>query len=304
MLKYIFFAIIAAIAVFAIWFQSWTGPQQLNFADRWYPGNNEAASTAKTGISYGKDKRQQLDVYTPAGPKHKEANRVLVFFHGGSWRDGERAGYEFLGKAFAARGFVTVIADYRKTPDVIFPAFVEDAAGAIAWTHGNIGAYGGDPDQIYVMGHSAGAHISMLAALDTQYLDRLGLDSNIIKGAIGLAGPYDFLPFEKGGAGEKAMGAWPRPQETQPVTYARKDAPPLLLLTGDKDETVKPRNSSALAAAIIKAGGRATEKIYPGVDHTGIIMAVARPFRDKAPVIYDSVNFIADQAKERLAKSR
>ena len=300
MIKYALLIAAAALAGFAFWFYNLSGPRQLNFADKIWSLSSAQNTNAVKAIAYGPDARQKLDIYTPATARtdalqktseDEEPRKVLIFFHGGSWRDGEREGYEFLGKAFAERGFVTVIADYRKTPAVKFPAFIEDAASAIRWTYDNIARHSGSRDQIYLMGHSAGAHIAMMAALDPQYLAKQGLDGKVIKGVIGLAGPYDFLPFTSDGA-KAALGDWPRPNETQPIYYAGPPAPPMLLLTGDKDETVKPRNSSALAAAISKSGGSAAVKIYPGVDHAGIMMAVARPFRSKATVVDDTTAFL------------
>ena len=289
MIKYIFIALLIALVGLGIWFWRLTGPQQLDFADRYYWGESETAAFAKTAIAYGNDPRQQLDVYGASGDGAKP---VLIFFHGGAWYHGEREGYAFLGRSFAARGFVTVIADYRKYPDVKFPAFVEDTADAIAWTHTNIAKHNGDPQRIFLMGHSAGAHLSMLAALDPKWLARKNLDSKFIKGVIGLAGPFDFLPMEAGGAADKAMGDWPRLEETQPITYARADSPPLLLLQGDKDDLVFPHNSQNLKAKTEKAGGKAEYRLYKNVDHYDIIMAVARPFRSKAPVIEDAVEFM------------
>jgi acetyl esterase/lipase len=243
------------------------------------------------GIAYGKDARQQLDIYVPEG-KAGADYPVLIFFHGGAWRDGERDGYGFLGRAFAARGIVTVIADYRKTPKVRFPAFIEDTASAIAWVNANIGRHRGDASRMFIMGHSAGAHIAMMAALDKRWLEVEGLDPSIIKGVIGLAGPYDFLPLTTDSS-KIALGQWPDLTETQPITYARGDAPPLLLLTGDIDTVVKPRNSKVLSARIEALGGKQQLKIYPAVDHADIVMAIARPFRAKAPVLADVTEFIA-----------
>ena len=144
---------------------------------------------------------------------------------------------------------------------------------------------------MFIMGHSAGAHIAMMAALDKQWLAAKGLDTAVIKGVIGLAGPYDFLPLTTDSS-KIALGAWPDLTETQPITYARAEAPSLLLLTGDIDTVVKPRNSKSLAAKMKGLGGREQLKIYPGVDHADIVMAIARPFRTKAPVIVDVTNFI------------
>ena len=290
MIKYIVFVLVLALVASGIWFWSKTDPQKLDFADRIAPGPVEYRQAPLTSIAYGDDARQKLDIYLPK-QNAAGASAVLIFFHGGSWHDGEREGYGFLGRAFAARGFVTVIADYRKAPSVRFPAFVQDTASAIAWVHANIVKYDGDADRIFVMGHSAGAHIAMMTALDPQWLAANNLAPDVIKGVIGLAGPYDFLPLTTDSS-KFALGQWPDLKETQPITYARGDAPPLLLLTGDKDTVVKPRNSKILSEKIQALGGQQQLKIYPGVGHADIIMAVARPFRDKAPVVADVVDFI------------
>ena len=290
MIKYIVFVIVLALVGSGIWFWSKTDPQKLDFADRMAPGPVEYRQAPVTSIAYGDDARQKLDIYLPK-QNADGGSTVLIFFHGGSWHDGEREGYGFLGRAFAARGFVTVIADYRKAPSVRFPAFVQDTASAIAWVHANISKYDGDADRIFIMGHSAGAHIAMMTALDPQWLAANKLTPNVIKGVIGLAGPYDFLPLTSDSS-KIALGQWPDLTETQPITYARGDAPPLLLLTGDKDTVVKPRNSKILSEKIQALGGQQQLRIYPDVDHADIIMAVARPFRQKAPIVTDVVNFI------------
>lgn len=290
MIKYILVALLLVAAGSAVWFWTRTDPQKLDFADRLAPGAAEFNGAPVTAIAFGTDDRQKLDIYAPEGTA-STPYPVIVFFHGGAWRDGEREGYGFLGRAFAARGIATVIADYRKAPKVRFPAFVEDSADAIAWVHANIGKYDGDPSRIFLMGHSAGAHIAMLAALDKKWLAANDLSPDIIKGVIGLAGPYDFLPLTTDSS-KIALGQWPDLRETQPITYARADAPPLLLLTGDKDTVVKPRNSKVLSEKIAALGGQQKLKIYKGVDHADIIMAIARPFRAKAPVLSDVVEFV------------
>jgi acetyl esterase/lipase len=290
MIKYILLALLVAVIAFGAWFWMKTDPQKLDFVDRVVPGKVEYNGTPAVGIAYGKDERQKLDIYAPEGKPNK-SSPVLVFFHGGAWRDGERDGYGFLGRAFAARGIVTVVADYRKTPQVRFPAFVEDTASAIAWVHANISKQRGDPERVFIMGHSAGAHIAMMTALDKQWLGAKGLDTSIIKGVIGLAGPYDFLPLTTDSS-KIALGHWPNLSETQPITYARADAPPMLLLTGDTDTVVKPKNSKSLATKMTELGNKPMLKIYPSVDHADIVMAISRPFREKAPVVADVTGFI------------
>ena len=209
---------------------------------------------------------------------------------------GTRVEYGFAARAYAARGFVVVVPDYRKVPTVRFPAFVEDAADAVRWTQDNIANHGGDPESVALAGHSAGAYAVAMLALDRRWLDRAGARPGIVKAAIGLAGPYDFYPFT--GRAVDALGQWPRPRETQPIAFARADAPPMLLVTGSDDTTVRPRNAKALAAALTALGAPVELKEYAGQGHEDVVMALSRPFRGKAPVLDDSVDFL----NARLAK--
>ncbi|WP_353199817.1 alpha/beta hydrolase [Sandarakinorhabdus sp.] len=259
----------------------------LNGVNRLTPGDG-GVKRIVTGAAFGSDARQRLDVWAP---ENAAANLpVIVFFYGGSWNSGDREGYGFAARALAARGFVVVVPDYRLVPQVRWPAFVQDGAAAIKWVAANIAGHGGDPARIGVMGHSAGAHIALLLSLDRRW----GVADDI-KAAVGLAGPYDFRPFEPGGAAEAALGSAPDLADTQPIHFARPDAPPLLLLHGDEDTTVKPRNSVVLAKAITDLGGRATTTLYPGIGHIGILLALSKPFRGKAPVLTDASNFLLAQ---------
>jgi acetyl esterase/lipase len=140
-------------------------------------------------IAYGPQERQKLDVYYPEIRNPRAP--VLVFFYGGSWRRGDRVKYKFVGQALSSRGYVTVIPDYRLYPDVRFPVFVEDGAASVAWVKENIAA---SANGIVLVGHSAGAHLAALLALDTRYLSREGISERTISGMIGLAGPYAFEP--------------------------------------------------------------------------------------------------------------
>ena len=247
------------------------------------PGDGGTSKVAD-GVAYGTDPLQRLDVYAP-----KDANgaRVIVFFYGGSWATGSRDGYGFVGHALAARDFIVVVPDYRKVPAVHFPAFVDDSAAAMAWVRANVGRYGGDPARVAVAGHSAGGYIAAMLALEP---GRVPLGS--IKALVGLAGPYDFYPFEPGGAAERAFGQGSDPRATQPVSFASAAAPPSLLLTGADDTTVRPRNATALAAKL-KAAGASTQVIrYPGIGHIGLLLALSKPFRGKAPALDDMVAFL------------
>lgn len=199
------------------------------------------------GVAYGQDPRNTLDVYTP---QTKPANApVVVFFYGGSWNTGSKANYAFVGEALAARGMVVVIADYRLYPQVRYPSFLEDSAKALAWAHKHAKTYGGDPDRLYVMGHSAGAYNAAMLALDPRWLAREGLSPSILSGWIGLAGPYDFLPIEN--ADVKPVFFFPdSPPDSQPINHVSSSAPPALLMASNTDSLVNPkRNTGGLARA-------------------------------------------------------
>jgi acetyl esterase/lipase len=241
-------------------------------------------------LAYGAQARQRLDVYAPAqgaGP-----HPVVVFFYGGAWVRGARQDYLFVGEALAASGWVGVVADYRLYPDVRFPAFVEDAAAAVAWTCSRIGDWGGDPQRVFVMGHSAGAYLALMLALDARYLAARDLQPARLAGAIGLAGPYDFLPLR----GERMKAIFGPDEDlarTQPITHANGSAPPLLLLHGERDTTVSVRNTRNLAERVRSRGGRVETILYPDQDHRGIVAALAAPFRGREPVLGDVARFVA-----------
>ena len=276
--------ILAVTALLAL--PACSGLDTLNGLNRLTPGDG-GVTRAAHDIAFGPDPRQRLDIYAPAGLR---AAPVVVFFYGGGWNSGDRTDYGFAARAIAARGFVVVVPDYRLVPQVRYPAFVEDGAAAVAWTAAHAAEYGGDPKRIGVTGHSAGGYIALMLALDPRWTARAGA-AGVIKAAAGLAGPYDFHPFEPGGVAEAAFGQAADPRDTQPVAHARPDAPPVLLLQGGADNTVRPRNATALAAALTAAGASATVKIYPGVGHIGILLGLSKPFRGKAPVLADLSGF-------------
>ncbi|HTU10792.1 MAG TPA: alpha/beta hydrolase [Allosphingosinicella sp.] len=237
-------------------------------------------------LPYGASSRQTLDIYAP---KAAGKNRpVLIFFYGGNWDSGDKHNYAFVGRAFAERGYVTVLADYTHTHERPYPAFMEDGAAAVRWVRDHIADHGGDPARIAVAGHSAGAYIAVTLALDPRWGARPAIGA-----AIGLAGPYDFLPFDSP-VTRRTFGGAEDLESTQPVNHARAGPPPLLLATGDADTTVRPRNSTELAARVRMAGGEATLILYPGVTHTGPVKAIARPFRNHAPVLRDVAAFLGE----------
>lgn len=264
-------------------------PKALDVLDSLFSGDRGPARVA-TAVSFRPGPRGKLDVWATPGPSAAR-KPVLVFFYGGGWAAGRRQDYGFAARAFAARGFVVVLPDYRLVPEVHFPAFLEDAAAAVRWTHDNAARFGGDPDRIVLAGHSAGAYLAVMLALDRRYLTAAGVDPGVVRAAAGLAGPYDFYPFDKTRSID-AMGRAPDPRATQPIAFARGDAPPLLLATGTADTEVRPRNARNLTARQRDLGSETTIlREYPGLTHNDLIKAVSKPFRKTAPVLADTVAF-------------
>ncbi len=249
------------------------------------------ATTRTPDLAYGTDVRQKLDVYVPKNSPADGAP-VVVFVHGGSWANGSRDNYRFVGEALAARGCVAVLPSYRLYPQVRFPLFVEDAAHAVAWARAHAAEYGGDPQRIFIMGHSAGAHIVMLLALDEHYLRQAGMSSSDLRGVIGLSGPYDFYPFGSGFHHE-VFDFGGAPELTQPIHYVRAGAPATLLLYGSADRVVDPGNSARLADALRRAGSPVTIKVYPGASHGDTVAAFSSLKIHAAPVPGDVAQFIA-----------
>ncbi|WNJ90408.1 alpha/beta hydrolase [Bosea sp. 685] len=245
-------------------------------------------------VAYGRHPRQRMDIYVP---QSGGTGRPVVFFiYGGSWANGAKETYAFVGEAFASRGFVTVIANYRLVPEVRFPTFIEDGALALRFVRDNIARFGGSPRMLHVMGHSAGAYNAMMLTLDRRYLVAAGLRSNDIRSAVGLSGPYDFLPFDID-VTKAAFGNARDPAQTQPINFVRSDAPPILLATGSDDTTVLPRNSERLAAALKKVGAKSVSlRIYPGLGHVGTVAALSGLLQWSAPILDDVVAFLTSRS--------
>ena len=267
------------------------GPAVLDKVDRLTGGDRDVRLLER--VSFGDNPAQKLAVYgaVKAEAGTEPAKPVIVFVHGGSWRSGDPDDYGFVARGLAPEGFVVVLGGYRLGEEGKFPAMLEDTAAAVAWVHANIARHGGDPDAIFLAGHSAGAYNVAMVALDRQWLGREGLADETLKGVVGLAGPYDFFPFDSDST-RAAFGNAPRPEETQPINHVRPDAPPMLLLTGGGDTVVKPRNTAALSTALREAGAMARDGYYPGMDHNRILLALASPWRRDRAVLDQVASFV------------
>ncbi|TJY56746.1 alpha/beta hydrolase [Sinimarinibacterium sp. CAU 1509] len=229
-----------------------------------------------------------LDVYRPTGPGPAP---VVVFFYGGRWSSGDKSEYKFVGQALASRGFVAVVPNLREYPTVRFPEFVNDGARAVRWTRDNIANYGGNPQTLFIMGHSSGAHVAAMLALNGEYLKKAGMQRSDLKGMIGLAGPYDFLPITAPDLRD-IFGPPEKFQYSQPIFFVDGKNPPLLLVHGRNDDVIFADNTLNLARAVSKAGGAVETVLYDNLSHSMIIGSLASYLRGRADVLDQIEDFI------------
>lgn len=253
-------------------------------------GKTDDRIVAINDLAYGAGAREKLDVYYP---QRAQRAPVMLFWYGGSWRQGDKDYYQFVGTSLARQGFLAILPDYRLAPDHPFPAFVEDAASAVRWAYDHAGDYGGDPERIYVSGHSAGGHNALMLALDPQYLHAVGLGASDIAGVVSLAGPTGLENLR----GDGLRGVFPpavpdrafSPIALAPHTAA--NAPPILLMTGLDDDVVYASSAARLADAIRAGGGTATVKTYPGIGHIGLLLGFADAFEGSSTAVDDLARF-------------
>jgi acetyl esterase/lipase len=241
-------------------------------------------------LAYGPDPRQRLDVYLPEGASALP-RPMIVFFHGGRWTVGNKDEYRFVGAALAGAGYVTVVAGYRRYPQVKFRGFMDDAARAACWASAHTAEFHADPQRLYLMGHSSGAHMAAMLALNHAYFTDTGNAVPHIAGVIGLSGAYDFLPLDSADL-EDMFGPPSRYEDSQPIHFVRAGSPPMLLVVGLKDHTVAPKNTINLAAALRAHGDAVTLEEFPELDHADTVAALSIPARGRAPVLADIEAFV------------
>lgn len=243
-------------------------------------------------VLFDADTGLRLDLYVPSAARNAP---VAVFFYGGSWQEGARADYGFVGAALAREGMVVAIPDYRLYPTVRYPAFLGDAARAVAWMQANAARYGGDPRLSFLIGHSSGAYNAAMLSLDPAYLAAAGVKRDAIRGMVGLAGPYDFLPLQDAALQDIFAPAGDL-RESQPITHVDGRNPPLLLIHGLDDRQVLAENSRRLAARIEDAGGPVTLRLYEHLSHPLAVADLAAPLRWRSDLLQQIATFVRKEA--------
>ncbi len=236
---------------------------------------------------YGPDPRHKFDLYVPKG--HQGPLPVLLFFYGGGWTSGSKAIYRFLAQAFTSAGIIVAVADYRLYPQVKYPAFLEDSVMAFRGLRACIAAFGGDPDRLFLAGHSAGAYNAVMLAADARFLD--GEDRRALKGVIGIAGLYDFLPLKRDSSLIDVFGD-DNSRDTQPIAHVDRKLAPMLLAHGGADAVVEPGNSKRMAETLRAFGSEVSLREFAECGHTDILVSLARFFRGRTTLREDIVTFI------------
>ncbi|TDF39663.1 alpha/beta hydrolase [Alteromonadaceae bacterium M269] len=233
-------------------------------------------------VAYGPDEWQKLDVYPQPGD---ESAPVVVFIHGGAWYWGSKELYYFAAEAFLRLGYTVVVPDYVKYPEGRFPSFVEDGARALAWTKANISQYSGDPNRLFLSGHSAGAHTGALLMTDKHYLNNVGLNPSDVQGFAGIAGPYNFTP------------EWPQYIETfgkenfeamKASSHVDGSESPQLLLHAKGDSAVGIFNQETFQKDLENKGSPVDTILYDEtVGHNLILLKLHPWFADQTDVAKD-----------------
>lgn len=257
---------------------------------------NHGQAPADATAAYGTGLRHGVDIYRPVGASGSAP--VVVFFYGGSWRTGARADYRFVGRRLAQQGMLVLVADYRTYPETTFPGFIEDGASAVAWARKHAQEWGGDPNCMFVAGHSAGAQIAALLATDGRYLGAHGLKPKDLAGAIAMSGPLDFaitgdlVPV----FGDPAQ--WPG---AQPLNFVDGDEPPFLLIHGLRDKVVEAEDSRLFAARLERMKVPVTLRMLPEGGHGTPLVGLYQPIQ--APEVLPAFNaFVAASCRQKKAR--
>ena len=235
-----------------------------------------AGAPTHANIAYGDESQQRLDLYLP---ERRVGAPLVLFLHGGAWSMGDKAQYALVGDQLARNGAVTALVNYRLSPAVQHPAQAQDVAAAIAWLYRRGTEYGGDPARLMLIGHSSGAHLAALVALDPSYLADQGLSPATIHRVVGIAGAgYDLDARYAATPLAPVLNAvfgtdtsqWPL---AAPLRYVTGSAPPFYLLHGLNDTSAPSASTQVFATALQEAGVPTQLDLLPGQDHVEVVIA-------------------------------
>jgi acetyl esterase/lipase len=244
--------------------------------------------------------QHQLDLYLPA----RKGFPTVVFTYGGGWHTGGRKSVTPVGEKLQSLGFGCALVSHRLSPKDRFPAQAEDVAAAFAWVKQHIAEKGGDPRRVFLMGHSSGAHLSLLVAADPKYLGRHRLSPADVAGVVGLSTPTDLEPRKDGkgfgdvlmrGRGADVFSRDPTVmRDASPVRHVSRRLPPVLLVVGERDFPMLEGDGKAFVAKAKGAGAEAALFVARGRDHMGVVRSL---LDEKSPVRDRVLDFLR-QAQE------
>jgi acetyl esterase/lipase len=253
----------------------------------------KGAGVAFDEFAYGSDPYQRLLVCKAARPD----GRVLLFWHGGGWTSGYKEWMAFMAPAFNAAGVTFVSAGYRLAPQHLFPTGLDDSAETLRWVLQNIAAHGGDPDSVFVGGHSSGGHYAALLAVTGSARARPGIPKDAVKGCLPLSGVYEF------GAGS-GLSIRPRflgndaanDEAASPLLHLHAAMPPFLVAYGTRDFPHLIPQAERFAHAVNLAGGEA--QLLPLSERTHFTASFAGAEAD-GPWVPAALAFMAWHASAR-----
>ena len=242
----------------------------------------------------------RLDLYLPAEGK---VTGALLWLHGGGLAGGQRdsAATQRICRRFAQAGIIVASAGYRLNPHVSFPAYLEDVAAAYGWLQKNIAERGGDPARVFIGGHSAGAYLALMLALDERYLQGVGIDVETIAGVIAVSGQtttHFTVRTERKGKAEQIVV-----DDAAPLYHVKKRCFPFQLLFAGNDMALRAEENRLLAAALRNRGGNCAEEFFPDRTHSTIITQIGEPDDAVAKRIGEFIASVGE-AKPRDAGSR
>lgn len=245
-------------------------------------------------IAYGEHDWQRLDVYPQT-----EKSPVVVFIHGGSWRHGRKDQYFFAADAFIRLGYTVVLPDYIKhpSPQARYPSFAKDGAKALAWVKQNIAQHNGDPENVFLAGHSAGAHTAAMLATDGQFLHAVGLSEKDIRGVAGIAGPYSFTPDWE--VTKTVFGPPDRYPLMDALNYVDGSEPSTFLLHSKADAQVGQYNQEKLSQLMKQKGVDVETVLYDNLSHIDMVLHLHPWFSKETNIASEIDRFF----RARLRKS-
>lgn len=262
------------------------------------PDRFATESLPVTEYAYGSGPRARLAVYSRG--RGESPRPVVIFWHGGRWSYGDKDQYRFVARTLVELGAVAVLPNYRLYPSVRLDGAMQDVGTAIAFVQRHAAEWGGDPERVIVMGHSAGAQLAALALLDSHWVADAG--GSPVQALAGWAGPYDFLPLTDDDL-KDYFGPPARYPASQPINFVTPPGRPAFLVHGLKDTTVWPRNTEHLAAALAATGGRVETHYLADEDHGAVLGRFVALRRGTDPVIAALGRFIRSVPRGTYAGS-